>query len=466
MNNFSKLGFILATLGSSIGLGHIWRFPYMAGESGGSAFVVMYIILTLLIGIPILVAKMIIGNKTQKNVVSAFNELDSTTKKHWNKAGIMIIGGPIILTFYAVVLGWVFYYVFIASFNLPQNPSEASDLFDNFVGENILACVISFAICIFATGYIVSKGVKNGLERYNFVLMPLLFIIFIGLFFYAMTMLSFAEAVEFLFKFDVSKITPSVVMLALSQVFFSLSIGVGTIITYSSSAKKGENLLTSSIWIALSGIVISLIAGLTIFTFLFEHGHEASEGPGMLFKSLPVVFGEMAYGSIVSFLFFAAVLFAGITSTISILEPPVAYLSHTYRISRGKITYSICLVVFLIGLLVILSQTNKYGTYLTFGAKPLFDWMDFITAGIIMPLGALVALIFLSFGVEKQKVYKFARGFMSRKLFDVWYFIIKYIAPFVIVLVLVVKFIDTFYPQMLKSNTQEQHQEIMQDSAK
>lgn len=437
----------------------------MAGESGGSAFVMMYIALTLFIGIPILVAKMIIGNKTQKNVVSAFNELDSTTKKHWSKAGIMIIGGPIILTFYAVVLGWVFYYVFIASFNLPQSPKEASALFDNFVGENILACVISFAFCIFATGYIVSKGVKNGLEKYNFVLMPLLFIIFIGLFIYAMTMPSFGEAVDFLFKFDSSKITPSVVMLSLSQVFFSLSLGVGTIITYSSSAKKGENLLTSSIWIALSGIVISLIAGLIIFTFLFEHGHEASEGPGMLFKSLPVVFGEMRYGYVVSFLFFAAVLFAGITSTISILEPPVAYLSHTYRVSRGKIAYFICLAIFLVGLLVILSQTRKYGAYLTFASKPLFDWVDFITAGIIMPLGAFTALIFLGFGVGKQKVYKFARGFMSRRLFDVWYFIIKYIAPVVIILVLVVKFIDTFYPQTLKTTPQKQNVEQKLESS-
>lgn len=431
----------------------------MAGESGGSAFVMMYIALTLFIGIPILVAKMIIGNKTQKNVVSAFNELDSTTKKHWSKAGIMIIGGPIILTFYAVVLGWVFYYVFIVSFNLPQSPKEASALFDNFVGEHILACVISFAICIFTTGYIVSKGVKNGLEKYNFVLMPLLFIIFIGLFIYAMTMPSFGEAVDFLFKFDISKITPTVVMLSLSQVFFSLSLGVGTIITYSSSAKKGENLLTSSIWIALSGIVISLIAGLIIFTFLFEHGHEASEGPGMLFKALPVVFGEMHYGWIISFLFFAAVLFAGITSTISILEPPVAYISHTYRVSRSKVAYFLCFAIFLVGLLVILSLTNSYGGYLKFASKSLFDWVDFITAGIIMPLGAFAALMFLGFGVGKQKVYKFARGFMSRRLFDAWYFIVKYIAPVVIILVLVVKFIDTFYPQMLKTTPQEQKQE-------
>ena len=444
MNNFTKIGFILATLGSSIGLGHIWRFPYMAGESGGGAFVVLYVILTIAIGIPVLVAKMIIGNKTQKNAVAAFRELDKTSRQHWHKAGLMIVGGPIILTFYAVVLGWVFYYLFVGSFALPQNATDSQALFANLTQDNIIACVISFAFCLFFTAFIVSKGVKRGLEKYNLILMPILFLIFMGLFFYAMSMDSFGKAVEFLFKFEVSKITPSVVIIAMSQVFFSLSLGVGTIITYSSSAKKGENLLSSAAWIALSGIVISIIAGLVIFTFLFEHGQAASAGPGMLFISLPIVFGDMSYGWIISFLFFLAVLFAGITSTISILEPPVAYFANTYRISRTKVSYIISFLIFLVGIFVILSFSAQYGKYFTFFDKTLFDWVDFITAAIIMPLGALSALIFITYFVKKQVVYKFARGFMSRALFNVWYGIVKFIAPVVIIAVLVWKFIDTF----------------------
>lgn len=444
MNNFTKIGFILATLGSSIGLGHIWRFPYMAGESGGGAFVVLYVILTIAIGIPVLVAKMIIGNKTQKNAVAAFKELDKTTRQHWHKAGFMIVGGPIILTFYAVVLGWVFYYLFVGSFALPQSAADSQALFANLTQENVIACAISFAFCLFFTAFIVSKGVKRGLEKYNLILMPILFLIFMGLFFYAMSMDSFGKAVEFLFKFELDKITPNVVIIAMSQVFFSLSLGVGTIITYSSSAKKGENLLSSAAWIALSGIVISVIAGLVIFTFLFEHGQAASAGPGMLFISLPIVFGDMSYGWIISFLFFLAVLFAGITSTISILEPPVAYFANTYRISRAKVSYLISFLIFLVGIFVILSFSAKYGKYFTFFDKTLFDWVDFITAAIIMPLGALSALIFITYFVKKQVVYKFARGFMSRKLFNVWYGIVKFVAPVVIVAVLIWKFIDTF----------------------
>lgn len=444
MNNFTKIGFILATLGSSIGLGHIWRFPYMAGESGGGAFVVLYVILTIAIGVPVLVAKMIIGNKTQKNAIAAFNELDRSTRKHWRKAGLMIVGGPIILTFYAVVLGWIFYYLFVGSLNLPHSADESKMLFAYLTQENFMACVISFAFCLFFTAFIVSRGVKDGLEKYNLILMPILFIIFVGLFFYAMSMDSFGRAVEFLFKFEIAKITPSVVIIALSQVFFSLSLGVGTIITYSSSAKKGENLLSSAAWIALSGIVISIIAGLVIFTFLFEHGQSASAGPGMLFISLPIAFGDMAYGWVISFLFFLAVLFAGITSTISILEPPVAYFANTYRVSRAKVAYFIAFLIFLVGIFVILSFSAEYGKYLTFFGKSLFDWVDFITAAIIMPLGALSALIFLTYFVKKQVVYKFARGFMSRKLFNVWYGIVKFIAPVVIVAVLVWKFADSF----------------------
>lgn len=444
MNNFTKLGFILATLGSSIGLGHIWRFPYMTGEYGGSAFILIYILLTIFIGIPILVAKMVIGNKSQKNIVRSFDELDPTTKKHWKKAGIMIISGPLILTFYAVILGWVFYYLVIVSFNLPDTIESSNNLFSTFVEDNILASIISFGVCIFLTGFVVTKGAKNGLEKCNFILMPLLLFIFIGLFFYATTMDSFSQALEFLFSFNINEINTDVVIMALSQMFFSLSIGVGVIITYSSSAKKGDNLLISATWIALSGIVISLIAGIVIFTFLFNYNQEPSAGSGMLFKSIPLVFSQMAYGEIISILFFAAVLFAGITSTISLLEPSVSYLADTYNISRPKVTYLLCVIIFLVGLIVILSGTKKYSSYLTFFDKNFMEWIDFFTAAIIMPFGGLLALIFLGFVVNKKVVYKFVRGFMSRTLFNIWYFIIKYIATFVIIIIFVAKLIETF----------------------
>ena len=461
-NNFSKLGFILATLGSSIGLGHIWRFPYMAGEYGGSAFVLVYIVLIFFIGIPILVAKMVIGNKTQKNVLRSFEELDTTTGKHWKKANVIVIGGPLILSFYTVVLGWVCYYLFVVSFNLPTDIEKSGEVFGNLVTNNIPASIITFAVCIFLTGYIVSRGVKNGLETFNFVLMPLLFIIFIGLFFYALTLPSFSKATNFLFAFDMSKITPNVVIMALSQVFFSLSIGIGIIITYASSAVKGENLLSSSIWIAVSGIVVSLVAGMIIFTFLFEYGQQPNEGTGMLFKSLPLVLSKMSYGWLVSFLFFSAVLFAGITSTISVLEPSVAYVADEFKISRVKTVWLICSAIFVLGVFVILSLSSSFGELFTYFGIPLFDWIDFITSAVFLPIGGLIGVVFLSYVVRKKTLYKFVRKFMTPTLFNVWYFVIKYISPIVIVLILVVKFADTFYKPAPPPQDGEQNEQTLE----
>lgn len=444
MGGFSKVGFILATLGSSIGLGHIWRFPYITGENGGSAFVVVYLLLALFIGIPLLVAKMIIGNKTQKDIIAAFDELDVSAKKHWKLAGAMIIGGPLILTFYAVVLGWAFYYLFIVSFGLPGDIEQSKGIFNTIKNDNLIASIVSFTACMLLTGIIVSQGIKNGIEKCNLVLMPLLFFIFIGLFFYAMKMESFGVAAEFMFRFDIEKITPSVIIMALSQVFFSLSLGVGVITTYSASAKKGENLLSSAAWIAFSGLFISLMAGMIIFTFLFNFNQSASAGEGMLFIALPLVFGKMAYGGIISFLFFIAVLFAGITSTISLFEPPVAFLEKRYNISRFRAALLVCLAVILIGIFVILSLSDSFRAIFSFWGKTLFVWIDFITAAIIMPLGVLGAIIFLGFVVPKKALYRFCRGFMSRGIFNVWYGIIKFFAPLVIVVILVSKFIETF----------------------
>lgn len=413
----------------------------MAGENGGSAFVIMYILLTITIGVPILIAKMIIGNKTQKNVVKAFEELDTSKNKHWKKAGIMLIGGPIILSFYTVILGWVLYYLFIVSFNLPKDAQTSEAVFLTLIKDNFMGSFISFAICVFLTGYIVSRGVKNGLEKFNFILMPLLFIIFIGLLLYAMTLPSFKQALDFLFVFDAAKLNPKenpkALFDALNQVFFSLSIGVGIIITYSASAQKGQNLLSSALWIALSGIVVSLVAGMIIFTFLFEHGQNPNSGVGMLFISLPLSLNNIGYaGNIISFLFFTSVLFAGLTSTISVLEPSVAYLCDRFNASRQKVTFFICVFIFLVGLLAMLSYSNNYGMYFTFFKKPLFDLLDNLTSAIIMPAGGLISIIFLAYAVKKHIIFDFSKSFMTKNCFNVWYIIVKYIAPVIVTIVL------------------------------
>lgn len=288
-NHFSKLGFVLAALGSAIGLGHIWRFPYMTGVSGGGAFVLLFLFLSLSVGAAMFIAEMLLGQSTQKNVIEAFKELDLNPKKRWKYAGILLISGPLILTFYGTILGWVLYYLVSISFNLPNNIQESEQIFTQTLQSIGLQSIGLFSV-LFITGWIVSRGIKEGIEKLNLVLMPLLFATFFGLLFYAMSMDSFSKAFHFMFDFKPKDLTSQVFTYSLGQVFFSLSIGLGINITYAAVTDKTQNLLKSTIWVVLSGILISLVAGLMIFTFVFEYGANVSQGTGLIFTSLPVVF--------------------------------------------------------------------------------------------------------------------------------------------------------------------------------
>lgn len=436
MSNFSKLGFILATLGSSIGLGHIWKFPYMAGENGGGAFVLFYLFLAISIGVSMLIAEMLIGNKAKSNPVDSFVKLEPQQKSTWKFIGIMTIGGPMIMTFYAIVLGWVLYYLFIGSFNLPANLQEAQSSFEALATGSIPTQIAGFLGCMIITAYIVAKGAKEGIEKLNLILMPLLFIIFIGLLFYAVSLDSFGKAWDFMFVFQPEKITGDVVLSALGQVFFALSLGLGTILIYGAYANDGENLLSSSFWVVISGIFISVVAGLMIFTFIFQFDEKASGGPGLLFISLPLAFSQMGvFGNIISFLFMLCVAFAGITSTVSIIEPAIAYLRDRLQWSQAKATWICCGGITFVGLFVILSITKDYGTLFTFFGKNLFDWMDDITSKFLMPLGGFFVLIFAAHIVGRKRLREYTQGFLSPFLFEVWYLIIGYIAPLVIAII-------------------------------
>ncbi|AFI05342.1 transporter [Helicobacter cetorum MIT 99-5656] len=233
-NHFSKIGFVLAALGSAIGLGHIWRFPYMTGVSGGGAFVLLFLFLSLSIGAVMFIAEMLLGQSTQKNVAQAFNELDISSKKRWRYAGFMLISGPLILTFYSTILGWVFYYLVDISFNLPTSVQESEQIFSHTLQSIGLQTIGLFSV-LFLTGFIVSRGIKEGIEKLNLFLMPLLFATFFGLLFYAMTLDSFSKAFHFMFDFKPQDLTSQVFTSSLGQVFFSLSIGLGINITYAAA---------------------------------------------------------------------------------------------------------------------------------------------------------------------------------------------------------------------------------------
>lgn len=436
MSNFSKLGFILATLGSSIGLGHIWKFPYMAGENGGGAFVLFYLFLAISIGASMLIAEMLIGNKAKSNPVDSFVKLEPQQKSTWKFIGIMTIGGPMIMTFYSIVLGWVLYYLFVGSFNLPADLKEAQSSFEALATGSIPTQIAGFLGCMIITAYIVAKGAKKGIEKLNLILMPLLFIIFIGLLFYAISLDSFQTAWNFMFVFEPEKINGDVVLSALGQVFFALSLGLGTILIYGAYANDGENLLSSSIWVVISGIFISVVAGLMIFTFIFQFGEKPTAGPGLLFISLPLAFSQLGiFGNVISFLFMLCVAFAGITSTVSIIEPAIAYLRDRFQWSQAKATWICCAGISIVGLFVILSITKDYGALFSFFNKSLFDWMDIITSKFIMPLGGFLTLIFTAHVIGIKRLRAYTEGFLSPFLFTVWYLIIGYIAPLIIAII-------------------------------
>lgn len=436
MNNFSKLGFILATLGSSIGLGHIWKFPYMAGQNGGGAFVLFYLVLALVIGVSMLIAEMLIGNKAKTNPVDSFVVLEPNKKATWKFIGIVTIGGPMVMTFYAVVLGWVLYYLFIGSFSLPHDLESAKQSFGALASGSIPTQIAGLLVCMFLTGYIVAKGVKGGIEKLNLILMPLLFIIFIGLLIYACTLDSFGKAWDFMFAFHPEKLTSDVVLSALGQVFFALSLGLGTILIYGAYADSNENLLSSSIWVVVSGLFISIVAGLMIFSFLFQFDGEASAGPGLLFISLPLVFGKMGiWGNIISFLFMLCVAFAGITSTVSIVEPAAAYLKDRLNWTQAKATWVCCALISIVGIFVILSITADYGAIFSIGGMSLFDILDNATSKVIMPLGGFFILIFASYVVGKKRLREYTKDYLSPVLFEIWYIIIAFIAPLVIAVI-------------------------------
>ena len=435
MNGFSKFGFILATLGSSVGLGHIWRFPYMAGEMGGSAFVLLFLVLTLIVGVAMLIGEMLMGNKTQKNTTDAFIELDPSPKKPWRFAGLVLIGGPFILTFYSVVLGWVVYYLFSVSIDLPKDAKEADFIYNTLLGSQIWWQILGFSVVLGLTGLIVSLGVKEGIERLNVVLMPLLFIIFIGLLVYAAFQPAFWQAVHFLFDFKYQAINANVVVAAMGQMCFSLSLGVGIIITYAASTNQKQNLLESALYIVLCGILISLIAGAMIFTFVYEYGVEVAEGTGLVFKALPIAFSKMGFaGVIISVLFFLGLAFAGITSTISLLEPSVMYFVQKHNKERKTTTWLIVLAIYIVGLILIFSLYKDSAVNLSVFGKALFVWVDAASSSVIMPFGALLSVIFIGYVVGEERIRLMTKSFLSDRMFRLWFFIIRYVAPLVVLI--------------------------------
>ncbi len=436
-NHFTRLGFILAAAGSAVGLGNIWKFPYIAGENGGGVFVLVYLATVFFIGMAIFIGEVLLGSNSNHNAVTTFETLSPKTKKYWKYSGFTFLTGLLILTFYSVVIAWIFNYIVISVTSLPTSFKESETLFLSLLKEDIYTQFIYYTLTFVLVAITISKGVKKGIEKMNNILMPSLIIILLILLVYAIQLDGFMKAVNFMFYPNFEKFHSSSIIIAVGHAFFTLSIGMTAILTYAASLDKGANIVKASIWVIVMDTLIAIMAGLIIFSITFTAGQEPSKGPGLVFITLPAIFYEMGtIGVYLSLLFFIAVLFAAITSAISILEPAVMYLVERKNMERKTATYGVSFFVYIIGIFVLLSNTNEFSNSLTFGSKNLFDWFDFISSAILLPLGGIFVAIFVGFVLDKEVSKNAIIPHTGETFYKIWLFIIRFIAPISVILIM------------------------------
>ncbi len=431
----SKFGVIAAAAGSAIGLGNIWRFPYVAGENGGAAFIILYLAFVIAIGIPVMLSEFTIGRRAQQNVYGSFRKL--APNRPWYLIGIMgVVAAFMILAFYTAVAGWTLEYIYQAitgGFN-GKTPGELNNMFDSFTSGTSRP-LIWFFVFMGLTAFIIMAGVKNGIEKSTKILMPLLLIILVILIVRSVTLPGAAKGISFLFKPDFSKIGASTVLEALGQAFFSLSIGMGTLVTYGSYIQKSDDLGSTAFSVAMTDTFIAIMAGLAIFPAVFAFDITPGYGEGLVFVTLPNIFQQMPGGTIFSIMFFLLLGVAALTSTISVLEVIVAFFVEELKMKRKAATYLATFSVSLLGIMCVLS-TSSMADFKIFGFT-VFGLMNFTTANILLPLGGLLIVIFVAwfFGRDKAKDELTNGGKLKALYLPVFMFIIKYVAPLAIAFV-------------------------------
>ena len=433
----SKLGIVAAAAGSAVGLGNIYRFPCELGNNGGGAFLLVYLLIVLCLGVPVMLSEFVIGRRTQKNPIGAFKAL--RPKSAWPLLGYMGVAcALVIMAFYSTVAGWTLEYTIKAIGNQFQGKSietmeQEFVAFHNIGWKNILWQ----GIFIFLTGFVVFKGVANGIEKYSKVLMPLLVVILLVLAVRSVTLPGGTNGLTFLFKPDFSKITGSVLISALGQAFFSLSMGMGVLITYGSYIKKEDNMTTTALSVTLSDTLVAVLAGVVIFPAAFSFGIQPTAGMGLVFNTLPMIFNQMAGGYYFCIIFFVLLAVAALTSTISLLEVIVAYLVEEVHLTRRWSTVLASVACMAVG--VFASLSLKDGSGIAIGGKSFFDCLDFLSSNILLPLGALMIVLFVGWILGKTAFFEEITngGKLKLSIKGVIYFIIKFVAPLAIAVIFI-----------------------------
>lgn len=431
----NRWAFIMATAGSAVGLGNVWKFPYLAGTNGGSAFVLVYLACVLLIGLPLLMTEIMLGRRAQKNPVDGMAALarEAGASPLWRYLGLMgVVAGVLILGYYSVVAGWVVAYGVRAAYTgfAGLNAQGAAALFETFLsrpGELVLWHTVFMAL----TMVVVAHGVTSGLERANKVMMPGLVFALLILLGYSLAVGDVGRALAFLFTPDFSRITPRTVLDAMGQAFFSLSIGMGAIMVYGSYLQRHVSIARAAGYVVAADTGIAVLAGITVFALVFAHGGQPASGPGLVFQTLPVAFGQMPGGQLFAVVFFILLLFAAWTSSISLVEPAVAWLTETTRLTRKQAALGVGMLVWLLGVGAALAF-NVGKDYRILGFN-FFDALDNVTAKIMLPLGGLLMAVFAVWVMHaahaQEELALKARGYR------LWLFTARWIAPAGIILV-------------------------------
>lgn len=432
----TRLGAIAATVGSAVGLGNIWRFPYQAGENGGGAYILIYLLCVVLLGVPIMMSEFIIGRSTHKSMKGAVQELTPGSPfKIFAYVGVL--GALLICGYYSVVCGWVIEYLWNSADGslLGHTPDQYNDMFNTFVSTP-QRCVLWTILFLVLNFLVLSRGIKNGIERIANIMMPVLFVLLIVFCVNSLMLPGSMKGMDFLFNIKFDQLGWKGVVDAMGQAFMSLSLGVTCLITYSSYFKDDSNLMKDAVTISALDTLVAILAGIVIFPAVFSFGLEPNAGPKLIFETLPTIFQQMPGGVIWAVLFFVLLFFASITSTISLSEIPITFMIDEYKISRGK---AIAITATLMTIIAVLSALS-FSTLsnVTIFGKNIFDFLDYVGPNFFMLLGGLVTAIYVGWILKKTVVHdQLTNGGMHRSRFVQPYiiFCLRYVAPIAIIII-------------------------------
>ena len=431
----SRLGFILAATGSAVGLGNVWKFPYTAGNNGGGAFLIVYLAIVFTIGVSVMLSEFAIGRAAERSPVGAFAKLKGGA---WPAVGFMgVVASVAILSFYSVVGGWTIAYMIKSAGGLlaASDADTLGGLFSGFISSTVEP-IIYHVIFMALTMGVVLAGVHRGIERTCEILLPLLFMILVVLAVRSMTLPGAMEGLAFFLVPDFSKINYNVVNSALGQAFFSLSLGMGAMITYGSYLSHRENLSQAAILVTLADMSVAVIAGLVILPAVFAFGFDPTEGPGLVFITLPAVFGQMPAGVVFAVLFFILLTIAALTSSVSLLEVVIAYLIDERKMRRVPAAIGAGTLIFIIGIACSLSM-GPWGGF-TIAGKNIFDFLDYTSSNLMLPLGGIGVSLFVGWVILPQATQEAtSHGAHPFVWVKAWQFICRYVAPVAIAWILI-----------------------------